>query len=190
MSPVIPGSYRPALQAMASRNTSHATADVTPSSEGTPRRRGRPHLGEREVVKAALNDQELALVDALRGGLERSAFLGVVITEHVGRTDLLPRADQLSLVDDALNDAELRRLVDKAIASGAVTGPSTPARRPAKRQRRPDATVRVHPEVRREVERRRQRLGIPQNHYNADVIRERLGLAPRMARSEALPLAM
>jgi hypothetical protein len=55
---------------------------------------------------------------------------------------------------------------------------------------RPDATVLVHRDVREKFKGRSQRAGLSQCQYNADVIRERLGLATRVDRTEALPLAM
>ncbi|WP_158083910.1 hypothetical protein [Mycobacterium sp. AT1] len=42
----------------------------------------------------------------------------------------------------------------------------------------------------KEFKGRSQRAGLSQCQYNADVIRERLGLATRVDRTEALPLAM
>lgn len=173
------------MTGMASRNHSAGKAD-TASGAGLPRKTGRPSLGDRVVVKAALDRPELAVIDLLRGNLERSAFLGVLLTEHVGRPDLLPQPEQLSLVDDALSAAAVQRLL--AEVSGQPEIPTPPRRR--LRERKPDATVRVHPDVRNEIERRRQRVGLAQCHYNADVIRERLGIEPRSARTEALPLAM
>lgn len=158
----------------------------TASDAGSPRKTGRPSLGDRVVVKAALDRQELAVIDLLRGNLERSAFLGVLLAEHVGRPDLLPQPEQLSLVDDTPSAAAVQRLL--ADVSGQPESPTPPRRR--LRQRKPDATVRVHPDVRNEIERRRQRAGLAQCHYNADVIRERLGIEPRAGRTEALPLAM
>jgi hypothetical protein len=131
------------------------------------------------VVKAALDIQELTVVDALRGDLGRSAFLGVNLTEHVDRPDLLPQPDQLRLVDNVLSAAAVQRLLEEV---------SDQPR--ARRVRRPDATVRVHPDVREEFKRRSRRAGLSLCQYNADVIRDRLGIEPRAGRMEALPLAM
>ena len=151
---------------------------------GPPRSVGRPSLGDRVVVKAALDMQELAVIDVLRGDLERSAFLGVILTEHVGRPDLLPQPDQLRLVDDVLNTAAVQRILDEV----ASQPPRPPARR-ARRVQRPDATVRVHPDVREEFKRRSQRAGLSLCQYNADVLCRRL-TETRAGRTEALPLAM
>ena len=153
---------------------------------GPPRSVGRPSLGDRVVVKAALDMQELAVVDMLRGDLERSTFLGVILTEHVGRSDLLPQPEQLRLVDDVLNTAAVQRILDEV---GSQPQRPAPARR-ARRVQRPDATVRVHRDVREEFKRRSQRAALSLCQYNADVIRERLGIEPRAGRTEALPLAM
>jgi hypothetical protein len=130
--------------------------------------------------------QELAVIDVLRGELERSTFLGVILTEHIGRPDLLPRPDQLPLVDNVLNTTAVKRLLQEI---GEV--PERPApRRRARRVQPLEATVRVHPDVREEFKRRSQRAGLSLRQYNADVIRERLGIEPRAGRTEALPLAM
>lgn len=172
------------VSGVASRNDTAGKAG-TASGAGLPRKTGRPFLGERVVVKAALDRSELAVVDLLCGNLERSAFLGVLLTEHVGRPDLLPRPEQLSLVNDALSAAAVQRLLAEVSGQPEM---STPRRR--LRRRKPDATVRIHPDVRHEIECRRQRAGVAQCHYNADVIRERLGIEPRAGRTEALPLAL
>lgn len=161
---------------------------VSARRDGSPRGVGRPSLGDRVVVKAALNLQELAVVDALRGEMERSTFLGVILTEHIGRPDLLPQPDQeqLPLVDTVLSTTTVQRLLEEI---GEV--PQRPApRRSARRVHPLEATVRVHREVREEFKRRSQRAGLALRQYNADVIRERLGIEPRAGRTEALPLAM
>jgi hypothetical protein len=138
------------------------------------------------VVKAALDLKELAVVDALCGDLERSSFLGVILTEHIGRPDLLPQPDQLPLVDNVLNAAAVERLLQEV-----GDAPQRPAPRlPARRLNPLEATVRVHPDVREEFKRRSQRAGLSLRQYNAGVIRERLGIEPRAGRTEALPLAM
>ncbi|ULN44707.1 hypothetical protein MI149_29885 (plasmid) [Mycolicibacterium crocinum] len=155
---------------------------------GPPRRVGRPSLGDRVVVKAALDLQELAVVDVLRGEMERSTFLGVIFTEHIGRPDLHPQPDQLPLVDNVLSlgTAAVKRLIQEI---GEVPQRPAPRRRP-RRVQPLEATVRVHPDVREEFKRRSQRAGLSLRQYNADVIRERLGIEPRAGRTEALPLAM
>lgn len=153
---------------------------------GSPHGVGRPSLGDRVVVKAALDMQELAVVEVLRGDMERSTFLGVILTEHVGRSDLLPHPDQLLLVDDVVDTAAVQRLLEEV---GSQPQRPAPARR-ARRVQRPDATVRVHRDVREELKRRSQRAGLSLCQYNADVVRERLGTEPRARRTEALPLAM
>ncbi|WP_241474016.1 hypothetical protein [Mycolicibacterium neoaurum] len=161
---------------------------VTARRVGPPRGVGRPSLGDRVVVKAALDLQELAVVDALRGEMERSTFLGVILTEHISRPDLLPQPDQdqLPLVDNVLSTTTVQRLLQEI---GEVPERPTPRRRP-RRVQPLDATVRVHPDVREEFKRRSQRAGLALRQYNADVIRERLGIEPRAGRTEALPLAM
>lgn len=162
-------------------------ADVTARRAGRPREVGQPPLGLRVVVKAALDEHERAVVDVLRGDLERSAFLGVILTERAGRRDLLPQPDQLSLVDDALNTtAAIQTLLDEVKSQPERTSPT----RRARRVQRPDATVRVHPDAREEFKRRARQAGLSLCQYNAEVIRERLGLATRADRTEALPLAM
>lgn len=151
---------------------------------GPPRRVGRPYLGDRVVVKAALTPQELAGVDVLRGSWERSTFLGVILTEYIGRRDLLPRTNRLPQVENVLDQAVIERLLHEV---GDV--PQQPASR--RHARRPlEATVCVHPDVREEFKRRSQRAGLCLRRYNADVIRERLGIEARAGRTEALPLAM
>lgn len=159
---------------------------VTARRVGPPRGVGRPSLGDRVVVKAALDRQELAVVDVLCGELDRSAFLGVILTEHIGRPDLLPQPDQLPLVDNVISTTTVKRLLQEI---GEV--PERPApRRRARRGEPADATVRVNPDVREEFKRLSQRAGLSLRQYNADVIRERLGIEPRAGRPEALPLAM
>ena len=125
---------------------------MTAQRNGPPRRVGRPSLGDRVVVKAALDLQELAVVDVLRGEMERSTFLGVILTEHIGRPDLLPQPDQLPLVENVLSlgSAAVKRLIQEI---GEV--PQRPApRRRARRVPPVEATVRVHPDVREEFKRR------------------------------------
>ncbi|MCV7191367.1 hypothetical protein [Mycolicibacterium brumae] len=119
-------------------------------------RRGRPHLGDREVVKVGLYPSEVATVDGLRGPVDRSTFLAEILAEHVGRGDLLNPRHQLTLLN-----------VDAG--SAAQDAPSGDADDHVLY-----ATARVHPEVRGEIERRRGRL--PQATYNAQVVRARLGL--------------
>ncbi len=152
---------------------------------GPPRGVGRPSLGDRVVVKAALDLQELAVVDVLRGEMERSTFLGVILTEHIGRRDLLPQPDQLHLVDNVLNTTTVKRLLQEI----EVPQRQTPRRRP-RRVQPLEATVRVHPAAQKELKRRSERDGLSLRQYNADVIRERLGIEPRDGRTEALHLAM
>ncbi|WP_457142352.1 hypothetical protein [Mycobacterium sp. URHB0021] len=104
----------------------------------------------------------MAVVDVLRGDLERSAFLGVVLTEHAGHRDLLPQPEQLMLVDNVLSEATVQCLLDEVANQPEMPTP----RRRRLRERKADATVRVHPDVRYELERRRG--GLAQCHFNAD----------------------
>jgi len=68
----------------------------------------------------------------------------VVLTEHAGRPDLLPQPEQLRLVDNVLSEATVHRLLDDVANQPAMPAP----RRRRRRERKPDATVRVHPDVR------------------------------------------
>lgn len=151
---------------------------------GPPRKVGRPSLGDRVVVKAALTPRELAVIDVLRGDWERSTLLGVILTEHIGRRDLLPRPNRLPLVENVLKTETVERLLHEVGDTPQQPASHRPARRPL------EATVRVHPDVREEFKRRSHRAGLSLRQYNADVIRERLGIEPRAGRTEALPLAM
>lgn len=126
----------------------------------TSRKLGRPHLGPREVVVAALTSHELELVDALRGDLCRSTFLNLLLTETVGRRDLL-QPTQFDLFIAALIDDKARQRLNDAIVL-----------RPKKSV--PNTTVRVHPEVRRELEVRRCTAGMYQCRYIGHIVRERL----------------
>jgi hypothetical protein len=173
-----------------SRMSSRNVLTATRASAGAARtsKIGRPHLGDRVVIKAALTPQELGLLDLLRGDVERSVFLGVLLMEHVGRHDLLPKPEQLSLVDSVLDSG-----VGDLVADGSLDDISIPPARTQGRRSRsfPGATVRVHPEVRDELERLRKSTGLAQCQYNADVIRVRLGLEPRhKPTGEAMPLAI
>lgn len=92
-----------------------------------------------------------------------------------------------AIVDDVLNTtATIQTLLDEVKSQPERTSPT----RRARRVQRPDATVRVHPDVREEFKRRSRQAGLSLCQYNAEVIRERLGLATRADRTEALPLAM
>lgn len=134
---------------------------------------GRPHLGPRTVVTAALWPGLERLVDDIRGVLDRSPFLADLLSWHVGREDLI-RHRQLSLT--------------LQIGGTAAVPPahSTQATR--------HCTVRVHPAVAAELVIRANSLGLPRAVYNANAIAELLcgsAAIPVAATSkEGLPLAM
>ncbi|ORV09682.1 hypothetical protein [Mycolicibacterium fallax] len=145
-------------------------------ASSTPGRRGRPHLGDRVVVTAALTPSDLIVVDGIRGSLPRSTFINELLAEHVGRTDLLAGPIQLALVDATTPQRRGQLLAQ--VRTRPVDG------------RVLYATVRVHPDVHAEIERLRHDADLPQSTYTAEVVRERLGIAAPRPRAEGLPLAM
>ncbi|MEN4466855.1 hypothetical protein VXE65_32955 [Mycolicibacterium conceptionense] len=132
------------------------------------RRTGRPHLGPRNVVPAAMWPGLLAGVDHARGSLDRSAFLADLLSRRVGRPDLA-RHNQLPLdIPLALNPQE------------ADEPPHI-------------VTIRVHPDVTAELDRGSTEAGLPRRVYLAKVIADELGYTrPATAASEpeVLPMAM
>lgn len=132
------------------------------------RRTGRPHLGPRGVVPAAMWPELLAGVDHARNDLGRSPFLADLLSRRVGRPDLA-RHNQLPLdVPADLTD-------------------STPHESPH------IVTIRVHPDVTAELDRGASKAGLPRRVYVAEVIAEELGYTHRTtktARTGVLPLAM
>ncbi len=134
--------------------------------------KGRPHLGPREMVTAALWPSLEALVDEERGGLDRSPFLADLLAWHVGRPDLI-RHRQLA-IEFTTRDGEP---IDAAKPLGAKTR---------------HCTVRVHPDVARELEKGRKKSGLPRGVHIADAIAEALGVSQARvsAKEEGLPLAM
>lgn len=134
--------------------------------------KGRPHLGPREIVTAALWPSLEALVDDTRGGLDRSPFLADLLAWHVGRPDLI-RHSQLAIEFVTGGGAAF----DAAKAPGAKTR---------------HCTVRVHPDVAHELESGASKSGLPRAVFIADAIAESLGVsrAHATAKEEGLPLAM
>lgn len=114
--------------------------------------RGRPSLGHREQVTAALWPSLEALITDARGSIDRSPFLADLLAWHVGRPDVI-RHTQLAIkfrTDDAVVDAPK---------------PSGPR---ATRH----VTVRVHPDVARELDRRARKSGLPRGVFVAEAIAE------------------
>ncbi|WP_241479857.1 hypothetical protein [Mycolicibacterium neoaurum] len=134
--------------------------------------RGRPSLGDREHVTAALWPSLEALVDDLRGGLNRSPFLADLLAWHIGRPELI-RHSQLAMEFTTRGAAAF----DAAKPSGTKTR---------------HCTVRVHPDVARELDRGASESGLPRAVFIADAIAESLGVsrAHATAKEEGLPLAM
>ena len=135
---------------------------------------GRPHLGPRTVVTAALGPGLELLVDDARGALDRSPFLADLLSWYAGREDLV-RHRQLALTLQTGGS-------DAAVAPVHSTGGTR------------HCTVRVHPAVATELVIRAKNLGLPRAVYNANAIAELLlGLAtipvPAMTQ-EGLPLAI
>lgn len=145
------------------------TASETAQSASS---RGRPHLGPRTVVTAALGPGLERLVDGARGTLDRSPFLADLLSWHVGRADLI-RHRQLALALQTGNP--------DAIVPALSTGGTR------------HCTVRVHPAVAAELVIRAKELGLPRAVYNAHAIAELLGSATMpvpATTEEGLPLAM
>lgn len=138
--------------------------------------KGRPHLGPREMVTAALWPSLETLVDEERGGLDRSPFLADVLAWHVGRPDLI-RHQQLA-IDFEFTEAFPAR------GRCAATKPLGAKTR--------HCTVRVHPDVARELEKGRKKAGVPRAVHIANAIAEALGVSQghTSATEEGLPLAM
>lgn len=151
-----------------------ATAASQPVERTVRRRavRGRPSLGDREHVTAALWPELEAVVDRARGGLNRSPFLADLLAWHVGRPEVI-RHPQLAIEFSTGEDAD----VDAAKPAGAKTR---------------HCTVRVHPDVARDLHRGASESKIPRAVFIADAIAESLGVprAQSAAKEEGLPLAM
>jgi hypothetical protein len=151
------------------------TAPSTPGDNiGHRAARGRPSLGDRQHVTAALWPRLEALVDESRGPLDRSPYLADLLAWHIGRPDLL-RDTQLAI--------EFTLTADPAASDAA---------RPTHAQTR-HATVRVHPDVAHELDRRASDCGLPRAVFIAAAIAEALGVhqAPTTpSLEEGLPLAM
>ena len=130
--------------------------------------RGRPHLGPRVVVTAALWPALEHFIDAARGPLDRSPFLADLLAYHVDRPDLA-RHRQLTL-SLAIHDCIPRQ-------SGGTTR---------------HCTVRVHPAVAAELIARAERVGLARAVYNATAIANIVGSrgAETTGQQEGLPLAM
>jgi hypothetical protein len=130
------------------------------------RRTGRPHLGPRDVVPAAMWPALLAGVDHARGTLGRSAFLADLLSRRVGRPDLV-RHDQLPLdIPDSVKD------------SSSQDG-------------RPHVvTIRVHPDVAAELDRAANEVGLARQVLIAEEIANELGYSHPTTRTGVLPLAM
>lgn len=150
-----------------------ATAPSKPV-ERTVRRgavRGRPSLGDREHVTAALWPSLEALVDESRGGLNRSPFLADLLAWHIGRPELI-RHTQLA--------------IEFSTASGAAFDAAKPSGTKTRH-----CTVRVHPDVACELDRGASESGLPRAVFIADAIAEALGVRrAHAAKEEGLPLAM
>ena len=130
--------------------------------------RGRPHLGPRVVVTAALWPALEHLVDGARGPIDRSPFLADLLACHVDRPDLA-RHRQLML---------------------SVSSHDRVPRQPGGATRH--CTVRVHPAVAAELIARAERAGLPRAVYNATAIANIVGShgVETTAKQEGLPLAM
>ncbi len=141
-------------------------SDAAPSVS----RRGRPHLGPRTVVTAALWPGLERLVDGTRGPLDRSPFLADLLSWHVGRADLIRHHELALPLPTDCTDALA------AHSAGATR----------------HCTVRVHPDVAHELERGASEYGMPRAVYIADAIAESLGVSRAHAtvKEEGLPLAM
>ena len=145
------------------------TAPAPPEHTTRPRSvKGRPHLGPREIITAALWPSLEALVDAARGSLDRSPYLADLLAWHVGRPDLIRHA-QLTM----------------EFATGQIAGSDET---PEAKTRH--CTVRVHPAVADELDRRATESGRPRAVYIADAIAEGLGARRARTKAEGLPLAM
>lgn len=148
------------------------TTLTTPAPHLSTSPTGRPHLGPRTVITAALWPELERAVDHARGSVDRSPFLADLLAWHVGRQDLI-RHRQLALA------------LDSCAASTADSTLTIASTR--------HCTVRVHPDVANELVTRAEANHRARGVYNARVIAELLGAAvPRLSSStqEGLPLAM
>ena len=131
-------------------------------------------------------------VGIVRVVAQSTVLVGVARGQHPANSRSVagnqPVARQLAAPrHDALNTtATIQTLLDEVKSQPERASPT----RRARRVQRPDATVRVHPDVREEFKRRSRQAGLSLCQYNAEVIPERLGLATRADRTEALRLAM
>lgn len=143
-----------------------------PTQHTVRRRAGRPSLGDREHLTAALWPSLEALIDAERGGLNRSPFLADLLAWHVGRPDVI-RHPQLAIqfcTDDAVRDAP------------KPPGPKTTRH----------CTMRVHPDVARALDQGARDSGLPRAAFIAQAIAESLGVRRTRATTQdaRLPLAI
>jgi hypothetical protein len=155
------------------RKRSESMTAPAPQEDATGRCtvKGRPHLGPREIITAALWPSLEAMVDIARGSLDRSPYLADLLAWHIDRPDLI-RHPQLVL--------------DFATAPLTDTGPEQPGTKTR------HCTVRVHPVVAIELDRRAKEIGCARAVYTAGAVAERLG-APRSritTKEEGLSLAM
>lgn len=151
-----------------------ATAPSTPVDH-TIRRgavRGRPSLGDREHVTAALWPALETVVDEARGALDRSPFLADLLAWHIGRPDVI-RHTQLAIEFSA----------ESCAAFDAAKPSDTKTRH---------CTVRVHPDVALELDRGASESGLHRAVFIAQAIAESLGgrRVHAHAKEEGLPLAM
>jgi hypothetical protein len=139
---------------------------MTLSAAAGQRRTGRPHLGPREVVPAAMWPALLAGVDHARGTLGRSAFLADLLSRRVGRPDLV-RHSQLPLdIPVSVRD-------------------SSP------QDSRPHVvTIRVHPDVAAELDTAASEAGLARQVHIAEEIASELGYFHPTTRTGVLSLAM
>jgi hypothetical protein len=130
--------------------------------------RGRPHLGPRTVLTAALWCELEQAVDHARGNFDRSPFLADLLAWHVERPDLV-RHHQLVISFERCPFTERE----------GFTGTK-------------HCTVRVHPAVAIELIARANAVGSPRAVYNANALADLLGV-PRLRTStieKEWPLAM
>ena len=120
---------------------------------------GRPHLGPRTVVTAALWCGLEKVVDEERGNLDRSPYLADLLAWHVGLPSLI-RHHQLAITIDT-------RTRDHSPARADAFEGTT------------HRTVRVHPAVATQLVARASELDVPRAVYNANAIADLLGV-PRM----------
>lgn len=131
--------------------------------------RGRPHLGPRTVLTAALWSELEQAVDQARGNFDRSPFLADLLAWHVERPDLVRHRQLVISFESRCPSAERE----------GFTGTR-------------HCTVRVHPAVAIELVARANAVGSPRAVYNANALADLLGV-PRLGTPTAekeLPLAM